>query len=94
MSDLRERVAQEMYGKSYAVISLVRRGSVERMIALFSPALGAVRTAAREAALNEAAYIACNGCLVPPDGGSPTTEEADMCAGIAKAILALKDTAS
>lgn len=44
---------------------------------------------ARREALEEAARIARNGCLVPPDGGSPTQEEADMCDRIAEAILAL-----
>lgn len=32
------------------------------------------------------ASIARNGCLVPPDGGSPTEDEREMCEGIAKAI--------
>lgn len=35
-----------------------------------------------------AAKIARNGCLVPPDGGSPTAAEVDMCDLIAEAILA------
>jgi hypothetical protein len=34
------------------------------------------------------AKIARDGCLVPPDGGSPTEEEADMCDRIATLILA------
>jgi hypothetical protein len=33
-----------------------------------------------------AARIAREGCLVPPDGGSPTEEERQMCAQIAEAI--------
>jgi hypothetical protein len=33
------------------------------------------------------ARIARDGCLVPPDGGSPTEAEADMCRDIANAIL-------
>lgn len=40
-------------------------------------------------ALREAATIARNGCLVPPDGGSPSHEEAEMCDRIADAILRL-----
>lgn len=42
-------------------------------------------------ALERAAGVARNGCLVPPDGGSPTEAEADMCDHIADAILALPD---
>ena len=48
------------------------------------------------AALREAARVALNACLVPPDGGTPTEEEATMCQIAAEAILALipcKDTA-
>ncbi len=32
------------------------------------------------------ARIASNGCLVPPDGGSPTEDEVQMCNDIAAAI--------
>ncbi len=41
---------------------------------------------ARFEALEEAARIAENGCLVPPDGGSPTEEEREMCESIASQI--------
>ena len=37
------------------------------------------------------ARIARDGCLVPPDGGSPTEAEADMCDRIATLILARSD---
>lgn len=40
----------------------------------------------RARALEEAAWIARDGCLVPPDGGSPTTEEVELCDRIAKRI--------
>jgi hypothetical protein len=43
----------------------------------------------RRRGLEEAARIAENGCLVPPDGGSPTEGERLMCEDIAKAIRAL-----
>ena len=33
------------------------------------------------------AKVARNGCLVPPDGGSPTEDEAAMCEEIARRIL-------
>jgi len=36
-----------------------------------------------------AAKVAREGCLVPPDGGSPTEAEAEMCERIATAIRAL-----
>ena len=32
------------------------------------------------------AWIARNGCLVPPDGGSPSDNEREMCEQIAKRI--------
>jgi hypothetical protein len=52
-------------------------------------ALAAVAPLIRRAALEEAARVARNGCLVPPDGGSPTEAEADMCDRIAATIRAL-----
>ena len=47
---------------------------------------------ARQQALKEAAYKAKYACLVPPDGGSPTEIEADICDKAEKAILTLMDT--
>lgn len=44
-------------------------------------------------AIEACARIAEDGCLVPPDGGSPTVEEKEMCDGIARAIRALVRTA-
>ena len=43
--------------------------------------------AIREAALREAAYVAINACLVPPDGGSPTEEERLVCEEAHRRIL-------
>ena len=43
----------------------------------------------RREALEEAARIAERGCLVPPDGGSPTEAEREMCEAIAASIRAL-----
>lgn len=43
----------------------------------------------RELALRKAARIAREGCLVPPDGGSPTAEETTLCDHIAARIMAL-----
>lgn len=48
--------------------------------------------AARDDALREAAYKARNACLVPPDGGSPTEAEADLCDIAANCITALIGT--
>ena len=45
--------------------------------------------AIREAALREAAYVAINACLVPPDGGSPTEAERLVCEEAHRRILAL-----
>lgn len=44
----------------------------------------------RDTVLEKAARIAETGCLVPPDGGSPTEDEREMCESIASAIRALK----
>lgn len=44
---------------------------------------------ARKQALRAAAAVARDGCLVPPDGGSPTDDEREMCDHIADAILRL-----
>ena len=43
--------------------------------------------AIREAALREAAYVAINACLVPPDGGNPTEEERLVCEEAYRRIL-------
>lgn len=45
----------------------------------------------REKALREAAYVALNACLVPPDGGAPSQEEADVCEEAYRRICALID---
>lgn len=49
----------------------------------------AAENARLRAALKEAERIARDGCLVPPDGGSPTEAEAQMCDDIADRIAAL-----
>lgn len=46
----------------------------------------------REEALEEAAKIAEQGCLVPPDGGSPTDYEREMFETVAARIRALKSS--
>lgn len=47
----------------------------------------------REAVVEVCARIASEGCLVPPDGGSPTEEEYLLCERIKSKILALNATA-
>jgi hypothetical protein len=44
------------------------------------------RDALIDATVEACAKIAENGCLVPPDGGSPTEDERLMCLQIAAAI--------
>ncbi len=46
-------------------------------------------TSSRPLILEEAAKVAERGCLVPPDGGSPTEAEREMCEAIAAAIRSL-----
>lgn len=53
--------------------------------------LDAAREEGRREALTEAAYIACNACLVPPDGGNPTEDERLVCDEAYRRILALRD---
>ena len=43
----------------------------------------------REGVIEECARVAENGCLVPPDGGSPTNAERELCESIAAAIRSL-----
>lgn len=47
---------------------------------------------ARAGVIEAAAYVARNACLVPPDGGSPTQAEADVCDEAYRRIRALHDT--
>ena len=51
-------------------------------------AIAAVAPLIAAAEREECARIATYGCLVPPDGGSPTENEVDMCNSIAAAIRA------
>lgn len=44
----------------------------------------------RDAVIEECAVIAGNSCLVPPDGGAPTVEEAAVSEEAARRILKLK----
>ncbi len=46
------------------------------------------------ALIEQCARIAENGCLVPPDGGSPTVEEKEICDSIATEIRLLKGAAN
>ena len=52
----------------------------------WEPEYQAVIARALVAERERAAKIAFNGCLVPPDGGSPTQSETEMCDRIATAI--------
>lgn len=52
----------------------------------------AERIAGRREGLEMAALVARDGCLVPPDGGSPTEDERVMCDSIAATIRALDPT--
>lgn len=55
--------------------------------------LSALRDVRREA-LRQAWHMARDGCLVPPDGGSPTEDEVALCNHIADGINALIDAPS
>jgi hypothetical protein len=64
------------------------RRLINQVIAALRQSSGAEAVAwrARQEALEEAAKIAENGCLMPPDGGSPTEAEVEMCQGIASQV--------
>jgi hypothetical protein len=66
---------------------------IERQIAAATVVDADVILAARRegaAIMRErAAKVAANGCLAPPDGGSPTNAEREMCDAIAAVIRAL-----
>lgn len=52
-------------------------------------ALDRMLAEAREKALREAAHVAVNACLVPPDGGNPTEDERLVCEEAYRRILAM-----
>ncbi len=52
-------------------------------------ALGRMLREERNEALRQAASVACNACLVDPDGGSPTEDERLVCEEAYRRILAL-----
>jgi hypothetical protein len=62
--------------------------TAKHLCGLAADAITRLRPRGREA-IEAAAKVAENGCLVPPDGGSPTEGERLMCEDIAKAIRAL-----
>lgn len=65
--------------------------SLENRIAELEEALsGKTMHDARNEALEDAARVAEYAHMVPPDGGSPTKEEADVAINAAAAIRALK----
>lgn len=64
--------------------------NLRRRVSLCMAALAApVEANTAEWIIAKAARIAREGCLVPPDGGSPSESEVDMCEGIARAIEAI-----
>lgn len=70
-------------GQTYRSITLEVAVEALQAIPTIDPA------AIREAALKEAAYVAINACLVPPDGGSPTEEDRLVCEEAYRRIIAL-----
>ncbi|WP_316397322.1 hypothetical protein [Bradyrhizobium sp. 33ap4] len=89
LGDLYKQATEER--SHYYTGACIRRAMTE--IAALRVACERLRGAvngSREAALEDAARIAENGCLVPPDGGSPTEDELQMCNNIAFAIRLLK----
>lgn len=52
--------------------------------------IGAPARGGWDAAIEAAAKVARTGCLVPPDGGSPTDAEREMCEEIERRIRALR----
>ena len=84
MSDLiRREDVLALFAENDNIPTEIVRASIED--------LPAVQPYAREAALREAAYVAINACLVPPDGGNPTEAERLVCEEAYRRILALID---
>lgn len=76
--------------ESGRVIALADRCEVEGLDNCATTLRGLLAEVARlRAALTQAVQNARDGCLVPPDGGSSTEAEADMCDRIAARIEAL-----
>ena len=81
--------ARELAEKLYEIT-----GHRDAVLKRMTAAISEVLEAAFRRGVEAAAQIASDGCLVPPDGGSPTRAEADMCDNIATAIRALVPTAA
>jgi hypothetical protein len=75
------------YAAKFAALAVPEQEGVDA--ALGEPKASEHISPERRRGLEDAAKIAENGCLVPPDGGSPTEGERLMCEDIAKAIRAL-----
>lgn len=76
------RSLQEMDGR---VTGAIRALTPDDARAAYDAAI----RAAKIEGMREAAYIASNACLVPPDGGSPTPEEVAVCEEAYRRITAL-----
>jgi hypothetical protein len=59
------------------------------LVELIVPALLEARAEGERRGIERAAEVASQACLVPPDGGSPTKDEADLCNEIAAQTRAL-----
>lgn len=92
-ADALEAVRRAAYreGWQHREADIIARTERMDMVMVGKDALAERERAARRAALEEAARIARDGCLVPPDGGSPSADEVAMCDGIAAAIRALME---
>ena len=91
MTDLIERVARAIGDVPKKAVDDAIEGvkSYEEAMAYLKTMHRRQAKAAISIILEEAAKVAEKGCLVPPDGGSPTEDERIMCDGIAAAIRGL-----
>jgi hypothetical protein len=58
------------------------------LILAIAGAITAAHQTGVEAMRELAGYVAIHACLTPPDGGSPTEDEREMCAEVARQIYA------
>jgi hypothetical protein len=82
-AELADELEQWIRGGSLWGIS-VPKSLAERILAALRD-----RLAAEQRMKERCAEVAAWGCMVPPDGGSPTDAERELCDSIAQAIRAL-----
>ena len=74
--------------EAHRLFSFCRRHTNRESWPILAEALTRAEARGRAEGLREAARIAAEACLVPPDGGSPTEDEHNVCQEAKRRILA------